>query len=140
MKNKNIETADFSDCIDDDMSNFAVFLQKIDRNKSIKFLTLDGMMPGLSNAVEPLGEALGKNKKLEVLNMRRVRIKSIYYREFWNKLCDNKHLKKINIQKTDCNDFVSEGVANYISTPDIKLVELDLSCNLITDIGVAKLC
>jgi hypothetical protein len=80
MKNRSIETIDFTDCIDDDLSNFEVFLSKIDKHKALKFLTLDGMMPGLSSCIESLGEALGKNKKLEVLNMRRVRIKSSAYR------------------------------------------------------------
>jgi len=99
---------DFTDCIDDAMDNFKVFLSKLDCNHSVKFLTLDGMTPGLSTCIEALGTALGNNKSLEVLNMRRTRIKIANYAGFWEKMMENKHLKKINVQKTDVNDTVVE--------------------------------
>ena len=78
-KNKIIHTMDFSECIDDNRNNFQTFFHKFDGNCNVRFLTLDNMTPDLSNCIEALGIALGKNKIIEVLNMRSNRIKIVQY-------------------------------------------------------------
>ena len=63
-KNKQITTVDFSGCIDDDMKNFGVILSKLTRTSTIKFITIDGIEPGLTHSVEPFAKALKNNTAL----------------------------------------------------------------------------
>ena len=83
----------------------------------------------MNNCIEPLGDALGANEKLQNLFMRNTRIRVNNYSNFWSNLCENKNLRKISVQKTDLNDKVAEKLAEYLKTEDLKLVELDLSRN-----------
>ena len=64
MNNKIIHTMDFSECIDDSRSNFEPFLGKFDKFSNVRTLTLDHMVPDLTNCIEDLGKALGENTKL----------------------------------------------------------------------------
>ena len=41
--------------------------------------------------------AVAKNKSIEVLNLRNNNIKHSSYVKFWEKMCDNTHLKKANL-------------------------------------------
>jgi len=124
---------DFTDCIDDSRQNFSIFFSKFDNLSNVRYLTLDSLMPDISNAIESLGEVLKTNKKLECLNMSTNRIGTTRYTNFFTSLCDNSSLKKLNLHKTDINHKVAEMLAEYISQPDLKLVDLDLSKNSLTD-------
>jgi len=72
--------------------------------------------------------------------VRETRIKWASYVRFWENMQPNKNLKKISVAKTDMTDRVLEHVNAYIEMPNICLVELDLSRNLITDLGLESLC
>ena len=67
---------DFSECIDDNRSQLQHFFCKFDKNSNVRYLTLDAIIPDLNNSIEVLGEALGSNVKMEVLNMSNNRIKT----------------------------------------------------------------
>jgi hypothetical protein len=54
----------FSECIDDSRSTFEQFMGKFDIFCNVRSLTLDSMVPDLSNCIEDLGKALGENTKL----------------------------------------------------------------------------
>ena len=64
MKNRQIHTMDFSECIDDNNNNFSIFLAKLDSFSNVRTLSLDGMLHNMNNCIEPLGEALSTNEKL----------------------------------------------------------------------------
>ena len=49
-------------------------------------------MPDLNNSIEVLGTALGRNKSIEVVNLRNNQIKSSAYGRFWQNLAKNKEL------------------------------------------------
>ena len=51
----------------------------------------------------------------------------------------NKTIQKINLYKTDLSDRVVEKMVKYLEQLDIGLVDLDLSKNAITDIGLKNL-
>ena len=131
---------DFTGCIDDNRQNFSVFFEKFDNLSNVRYLTIEQMMPDLSNAIEPLGEVLKTNKRLEVLNLGTNRIGTTRYTNFFTSLCSNTSLKKLNLHKTDVNDKVAEMLAEYISQPDLKLQDLDLSRNAISDNGLKLIC
>ena len=97
-------------------------------------------MPDLNNSIEVLGTALGRNKSIEVVNLRNNQIKSSAYGRFWQNLAKNKELQKISVEKTNMNDKTVEKLSGYIIQPNLKLIELDLSKNLISDTGVRTLC
>ena len=82
MKNRQIHTMDFSECIDDNNNNFSIFMSKIDHYSNVRTLTLDGMLPHMNNSIEPLGEGLSKNENLSVLNLRKSRISFNNYSAF----------------------------------------------------------
>ena len=90
----------------------------------------------MSGSLEILGEALNDNVKLEVLIMRENKLKWIPYSSFWENMKNNTSLMKINLSKTDLSDRVMEKMCVYLSNPAIKLVDIDLSRNAITDLGV----
>lgn len=62
------------------------------------------------------------------------------YAAFWENLKGNTSLLKISLSKTDLSDRVLEKFVDYLQTPDIRLVDLDLSRNQITDVGLQNLC
>jgi hypothetical protein len=105
---------DFSECIDENRTNFSFFFNKFDNLSNVRYLTIDSLMPDISNAVESLGEVLKTNKKLEFLSMSTNRIGNTRYSNFLTSLCHNISLKKLNLHKTDLNDKVSEMLAEYI--------------------------
>jgi hypothetical protein len=86
VKNKQITTIDFTGCIDESMQNFGTILSKLTEKCAIKYITLDNIEPGLTFAVEPLAKALRKNHNLEVLNMKKSRIKKENFCSFWTVL------------------------------------------------------
>lgn len=51
----------------------------------------------------------------------------------------NTSLLKINVSKTDLSDRVLEKLCIYINNPEMRLVDLDLSRNSITDLGLQNL-
>jgi hypothetical protein len=114
MKNKQINTLDFSECIDDNRQNFGIFFNKFDNLCNVRYLTLDSLMPDVSNSIESFGECLKNNKKLEVLSMGTNRIGTTRYSNFLTSLCLNTSIKKLNLHKTDLNDKVAEMLAEYI--------------------------
>lgn len=83
--------------------------------------------------------AVAKNTSIEVLNLRNNNIKHSSYVKFWEKMCFNTHLKKINVEKTGMKDQTLDSLVDFIISPSIKLIEMDLSKNLISDIGVRTL-
>jgi Ran GTPase-activating protein (RanGAP) involved in mRNA processing and transport len=139
MKNKQLHTIEISGCRTDYAENLELFLQKIDQFSTIRYLVLDNMQPDLSVSLEVLGEALAQNTKLEVLIMRENRMKWIPYAAFWENIKPNTSLKKINVSKTEINDRVLEPLCSLLCNPAITLVDLDLSRNLISDVGLATL-
>jgi hypothetical protein len=116
MKNTSIMTMDFSGCIDENLSNFEIFLKKIDEFSKIRFLTLDNMEPSMTNSIKAFGAALGRNKEIEVLNMRGNRIKVSQYCSFWEELIPNKSLKKLNVSKTDLSDRVVGALSTFLES------------------------
>jgi hypothetical protein len=50
---------DFSECIDDSKQSFSIFLSKFGATCTVRYLTMDGMLPDMSNCIEEFGEALG---------------------------------------------------------------------------------
>lgn len=97
------------------------------------------MFPDLSASLEVLGEALSTNTQVECLIMRENRLKWIPYAAFFESLKINTSLKKINISKTELNDRVLEPLCSLLCNPDVVLVDLDLSRNLISDVGLTAL-
>lgn len=93
----------------------------------------------MSPCLEILSEALSENTKLEVLIMRENKLKWVPYCNFWDNLKSNSSLKKINVSKTDLSDRVLEKLILMLDQPYIQLIELDLSRNQITDLGLAHL-
>jgi len=71
--------------------------------------------------------------------MRENRLKWIPYAAFWESIKTNITLRKINISKTDLNDRVLEPLCALLRNPAVTLVDLDLSRNLVTDVGLATL-
>jgi len=86
MKNRQIHTMDFSECIDDNNSNFCIFLAKLDNFSNVRSLSLDGMLHNMNSCIEPLGDALSTNEKLHILNLRNTRIRVNNYSAFWTSL------------------------------------------------------
>ena len=72
--------------------------------------------------------------------MRETKIKWQNYCKFWESMSDNAHLKKISVAKTDLTDRVVESMCTFLKSPDMQVIDLDLSRNLITDEGLATLC
>ena len=100
---------------------------------------MDSIQPDLSNSIEILGEALSENTKIEVLIMRENKLKWFPYSSFWDNIKGNSSLQKINVSKTELSDRVLEKMCQYLLNPDLKLVDLDLSRNQITDVGLQNL-
>lgn len=96
-------------------------------------------MPDLSGSLEILGEAIAENVKLEVLIMRENKLKWVPYASFWENMKNNTSLQKINVSKTDLSDRVLEKLSNYLVNPSLRLVDLDISRNQITDLGLQNL-
>ena len=71
--------------------------------------------------------------------MRENKLKWVPYCNFWENLRSNTTLKKINVSKTDLSDRVLEKLCLLLDYPNISLVELDLSRNQISDVGLAQL-
>ena len=97
-------------------------------------------MPDLSSSLEILGEALSENQKLECLIMRENKLKWVPYAAFWENMKSNNSLLKVNVSKTDLSDRVLEKMCVYLNNPELKLVDLDISRNSITDLGLQNLC
>lgn len=89
--------------------------------------------------MEILGEALSENPKLEVLILRENKLKWVPYCNFWENLKGNVSLQKINLAKTDLTDRVLEKLSSYLNNSSIRLVDLDLSRNQLTDLGLNNL-
>lgn len=100
---------------------------------------MDNIQPDLSNSIEILGEALSENVKLEVLIMRENKLKWVPYSNFWENIKGNTSLQKINVSKTDLSDRVLEKMCQYLLNPEVKLVDLDISRNTISDVGLQNL-
>ena len=132
-----VHTIDFSHCRVDNAENLEFFIQKFDQFSNVRYLTLDGIGPDMSSSAEILGEAMALNTKMEVLQMREARIKWFSYQKFWENLKGNKTIKKISVSKTDMTDRVLESAVNYIAADTSQIVDLDLSRNLITDLGLS---
>ena len=98
------------------------------------------MQPDLSSSIDVIGEALATNTKLEVLIMRENRVKWANYCNFWSQIMPNVSLQKLNLQKTDLTDRVLEKMVKYLEQPNIVLLDLDISKNGITDVGLKTLC
>lgn len=71
--------------------------------------------------------------------MRENKLKWVPYCTFWENLQSNIVLKKINVSKTDLNDWVLEKLCIYLENSQITLLDLDLSRNQITDVGLSLL-
>lgn len=136
MKNKSLHTIDLSNCRVDSGECLEYFLQKMDKSSNIRHLILDSVQPDLSSSIEILGDAIYDNTKLEVLIIRENKLKWVPYSNFWDNIKGNTSLQKINVSKTDLTDRVLEKMCAYLVSPGIKLVDLDLSRNLITDVGL----
>ena len=136
MKNKSLHTLDISNSRVDSAECLEFFLQKFDKYSNIKYLIIDSIMPDLSNSLEILGEALVENTKLEVMIMRDNKLKWVPYAAFWDNIKGNTSLQKISVSKTDLSDRVLEKMVNYLVSPGIRLVDLDLSRNQLTDVGL----
>jgi NLR family CARD domain-containing protein 3 len=87
-----------------------------------------------------MGEALSMNNKLEVLIMRENKIRWNNYCNFWQFLLPNTTIQKINLMRTDLTDRVLEKMVKYLEVPNVSLVDLDISKNNITDVGLKTLC
>jgi hypothetical protein len=68
--------------------------------------------------------------------MQNVRIITNYFITFWENLCSNTSLLKISVAKTEINDSVVPSLTSYLGMPHNKVLDLDLSLNLITDRGI----
>ena len=55
-------------------------------------------------------------------------------------MSDNSNLKKISVSKTDLTDRVLESMVLFLRNPECSIVDLDISRNLITDVGLSTLC
>jgi Ran GTPase-activating protein (RanGAP) involved in mRNA processing and transport len=86
-----------------------------------------------------MGETFSENQRLEVLIMRENKLKWVPYACFWENIQSNTSLLKINVSKTDLSDRVLEKLCLYLQNPNIKLADLDLSRNSITDLGLQNL-
>lgn len=139
MKNKTLHTLDLSHSKVDSGECLEFFLQKLDKYSNVRYLIMDSIQPDLSNSIEILGEALCENTKIEVLIIRENKLKWVPYSNFWDNIKGNSSLQKINVSKTDLSDRVLEKMCQYLLNPELKLVDLDLSRNLITDTGLSNL-
>ena len=72
------------------------------------------MQPDLSHNIETIGEALAENNKLEVLVIRDNKLKWTNYQNFLGNLLPNRHIQKLNLQKTELTDRVIEKLAIYL--------------------------
>ena len=114
MRNKRLHSVDFTESIDDSRSHFMQFFSKFDQHSKVRYLTLDSLLPDLSNSIESLGKALGENRIIETLHLGNNRIRANAYCNFWVSLKTNTSLRKINVSKTDLGDKVSEKLAEYL--------------------------
>ena len=112
---------------------------KFDHFCNVRNLTLDNMVPDLSNCMEELGKALSVNKKMVTLYMRNNKIKQTSYGLFWLAMCGNQSLKKMSVSKTDLNDKVVEKLQEFLKDENTQVNELDLSKNSISDQGMKSL-
>ena len=110
-----LHSVDFTESIDDSRCHFIQFFSKFDRYSNVRYLTLDSLLPDLSNSIEALGKALGENSQIETLNLGNNRIRHGPYCNFWVALSPNTSLKKIIVSKTDLSDKVCEKLAEYLS-------------------------
>jgi Ran GTPase-activating protein (RanGAP) involved in mRNA processing and transport len=85
------------------------------------------------------GEALGLNTKLEGLSIKDNKLKGHQYCNFWELMCENRSLRKINVSKTDVTDKVCARISHYLMGQDIHLMELNLSRNSISGEGLIAL-
>ena len=97
---------------------------------------MEKMSPDLSSNIETIGDSLAENVKLEVLILRDNKIKWTAYQNFFVNMMPNRTIQKLNLCKTDMQDRVVEKVADYLQQDCIALMDLDLSKNQITDLGL----
>lgn len=71
--------------------------------------------------------------------MRENKLKWVPYASFWDNIKGNTSLQKINVSKTDLSDRVLEKMCTYLISPELRLIDLDLSRNAITDVGLQNL-
>jgi len=135
MKNKVMHTVDFSECIDRDQNALVLIFDKFGHGSNVRYLSLEGIMPDLNFSIAKLGTALAENTKIETLNISNSKIKAAPFTSFFMAIKNNKSLKKINASKTELSDKVCEKIAEFLSMEELRLQELDLSRNLITDVG-----
>jgi len=86
-----------------------------------------------------LGEALAESTKMEIVILNENKIKHASYPKFWEFLMANKSIKKLQVMKTEINDKICESVGLYLSNPNCALIDLDLSRNLISDVGLTTI-
>lgn len=139
MKNKQITTIDFSNCRVDVPENFEFFLQKLGKESYIRYLTMSGLFGDMSTPFEVLGEALSESTRMEILILNENKIRHTSYIKFWEFLMGNKSIKKISVMKTEISDKTCEFIGPYLSNKWCTLIDLDLSRNLITDVGLITL-
>ena len=87
-----------------------------------------------------LGEAISENNKIEILKMNENKIKPASYLKFWESLKNNKSLKKITAMKTEINDRICDEIGFFLSRKTCNILELDLSKNIISDLGLTSIC
>lgn len=93
----------------------------------------------MSTPIEVLGEALAESSRMEIVILNENKIKHFSYIKFWELLRGNKSLKKISVMKTEVTDKTCESIGPYLSSKLCMLIDLDLSRNLITDVGLTTL-
>ncbi len=71
--------------------------------------------------------------------MRENKLKWQNYCGFWENTRGNTSLLKINVSKTDLSDKILVKMTLIIREEGVRLMDLDLSRNLITDVGLATL-
>lgn len=71
--------------------------------------------------------------------MRENKISNSSFCNFWENLKTNTSLLKINVSKTEINDRIVEKLCGCLQNTASRLIDLDLSRNNITDIGLTAL-
>ena len=139
MRNKSLHTIDMSECSADSPEHLENVFCKFDQFCSVRTLVAEDMKADFNYFIEIFGEALGVNTKLEGLSLALNRIKQTQYCNFWELMSENRALRQLNVAKTEVTDKVCSKISQYLKQPELRLIDLNLSRNLIAAEGLVAL-
>ena len=113
--------------------------KNFDSQCNLRTLVAENLDADLNCYAEHFGNALGLNTRLEGLSLKENKMNQAEYCNFWSLMMPTRSLKKINVTKTEVTDKVCIRISEYIKQPDLVLIDINLSRNLIAADGLIAL-